>query len=157
MKRLAALLAGIVVTNVLTGCDGSTGPTTVTVHDTLRIHDTLYRNDRFSKSSDLVHGLWRVKSPSDSGTGTFFQIDDSVVATIEWAKGGNKDYAGRIQKVQSDAGNFLNLRLIDETNKIVLTGKLTDSAAHLITGISGSVVDRETFTTISTWEAVRMF
>jgi len=158
MKKLAALFATTIAsTAMLGGCDGSTAPETVYVHDTTRIHDTTYYNDRLAKASAVVHGVWSIKSPSDSATGTFFQIDDSVVATIDWSKGGSKDYSGRIQKVQSDAGNFLNLRLIDESNKIVLTGKLTDSAKHLITGISGSVVDRETFTTISTWEAKRTF
>lgn len=147
MKRLAALLAGIVVSQVLTGCDGSTGPTTVTVHDTLRIHDTLYQNDRFAGSKALVHGIWKLTTSSDTGVATLFQIGDSISATIVWKIDGTKSLKGVVSTRSSIA-------LSDSMNNYQISGAFQDSTNHRINKISGQVLDLLKFRTPGTGKAL---
>jgi len=156
MKRLAAALTGIVlIAAALSGCDSSTGPTTVTVHDTLRIHDTTYYNDRFAGTKAIVHGQWRFTTTSDTADATIFQIGDSLTVSLTWKKDGSKALKGTVSSKST-------LNLSDASEKYKISGTFKDSANHMITRFSGNILDIAKFesgtgSAIDSMKAVRTF
>lgn len=152
MKTLATSLvlfaAAATVTTPLTGCDSSTGPKEV--HDTLRIHDTTYYNDRFAKANAVVHGIWKITTPTDTATATLFQDTTAVLATIAWKNG--------------PAWSLSSVKLTKDS--LTLTGggnymwaKFTDSADHRIVKMGGTYLNVANPPTgaLPTWTAVRTF
>ncbi len=150
MKRLAAALTGFAITvAALSGCD-STGPDTVTVHDTLRIYDTTYYNDRFAKANAVVHGIWKITTLTDTATATLFQDTTTILATVEWK-------SGAIWSMKSTKFTKDSLTLADGSNNF-LYGRLTDSANHRIVKMSGIVFNSSApSATLPAWTATRTF
>jgi len=135
MKRLAAALTGfVVIATAFSGCDSSTGPTTVTLHDTLRIHDTTYYNDRFTGTKAIVHGQWRFTTTTDTADATIFQIGDSLSVGVTWKKDGTKSLKGLVT-------NKSTFNLSDPSEKYKISGTFKDSANHMITRFSGNILD----------------
>ncbi len=134
MKKLAAILLGYIAAVALVGCDSSTNPAPVTVHDTLRVHDTTYLNDRFAGSKPIVHGQWKFATSTDTGIATLFQVGDSVTANIVWKVDGVKSLMGVVSAKSS-------ITLIDTSKNYQISGSFTDSANHKITRFKGSVLD----------------
>lgn len=133
MKKLAALFATTIVsTAMLGGCDGSTAPETVTVHDT--VTKIVYHNDPFAKTAALVHGEWQIVSGSDTATATLFQDTTKVSATIKWK-------SGSIWLLSSTKMTKDSLVLQDASLKLYLWAKFSDSANHKITGMGGTYFD----------------
>ena len=152
MKTLAALLltfaVAATVTAPLTGCDSSTGPKEV--HDTLRIHDTTYYNDRFAKTNAVVHGLWKITTPTDTATATLFQDTTSVLATIAWKSGATWSLSSvKLTKdslTMTSGGNYM-------------WAKFSDSANHRIIKMGGTYLNVANPPTgaLPTWTATRTF
>lgn len=151
MKKLAVLLATTIAsTALLGGCDGSTAPETVYVHDTTRIHDTTYYNDRFAKANAVVHGIWKISTPTDTATATLFQDTTSVLATIQWK-------SGAIWNMKSTKFTKDSLTLSDAANNFMYA-QFTDSADHRIVKMSGLYFNSSAPSpTLPTWTAIRTF
>lgn len=150
MLRLAAILSGIAIAvAALSSCD-STGPTTVTVHDTLRVHDTTYFNDRFAKTYAVVHGIWKITTPTDTATATFFQDTTAVQATIQWTSGATWSLSS--VKLTKDS-----LTLTGNGN--YMWARFSDSANHRIIKMGGTYLNVASPPTgsLPTWEAKRTF
>lgn len=152
MKKLVLPTAGFVLLALFNGCGESASPTQVTVHDTLRIHDTTYLNDRFAKASAIVHGLWSVTTPTDTGSATFFQDSTSVVVTIDWKSGATWNLTST--KLTRDS-----LYLTGDNNFLNLWAKFGDSANHRITKMGGTYINARNpiSGSLPTWQAVRTF
>lgn len=152
MKKLAALFATTIVsTAMLGGCDGSTAPETVTVHDT--VTKIVYHNDPFAKSAALVHGKWQFVSGTDTAIATLFQDTTKVSASIQWKSGATWILAST--KMTKDS-----MTLENATQKFYLWAKFTDSASHKITKMSGTYLDVSappTTGSLPAWEAKRTF
>lgn len=130
MKRLAAALTGIVlIATAMSGCDSSTGPTTVTVHDT--VTKIVYYNDPFAKSAALVHGQWQIVAGVDTATATLFQDTTKVSATVQWNN-------GSVWSLTSTKLTKDSLSLVDATGKLYMWAKLTDTTNHKVVGMTGT-------------------
>lgn len=148
MKTLATLLATFAIAASLSACD-STSPETITVRDTTIV----YHNDRFAKANAVVHGIWKISTPTDTATATLFQDTTAVLATIQWKSGTTWNLtASKFTKdslILSGDNNFLNM-----------WAKFTDSANHKITKMNGTYLNARnppTNGSIPTWTAVRTF
>ena len=151
MKKLAVLLATTIAsTALLGGCDGSTAPETVYVHDTTRIHDTTYYNDRFAKAHAIVHGIWTITTDTDTASATLFQDTTAVTATVQWKSGATWNLSGvKLTKdslTLTGAGNYMWARF-------------TDSANHRIVKMGGTYLNvaAPPAGQLPTWEAKRTF
>lgn len=151
MKLLATSTAAFVLLALFNGCDSESSPTQVTVHDTLRIHDTTYLNDQFAKAHPIVHGIWKVTTPTDSGSAMFFQESSSVSVTIAWKSGTTWEL--KSTKLTKDS-----LFLTGDNNFLNMSAKFSDSADHKITKLGGIYLNGKNLPTngvIPTWQAVR--
>lgn len=150
MKLLATSTAAFVLLALFNGCDSeSSAPTQVTVRDTIRIHDTTYLNDQFAKAHPIVHGIWKVTAPNDSGSAMFFQESSSVSVTIAWKSGTTWEL--KSTKLTKDS-----LALTGANNTLNMWAKFSDSADHKITKMGGTFFNVNNPTpTLPTWQAVR--
>ena len=129
MKRLSVLLAAYVASIALVGCDSSTNPAPITVHDTTT--KIVYYNDPFAKTSALVHGQWSLVAGTDTATATLFQDTTQVSATIQWKN-------GTVWMLSSTKLTKDSLVLENTAQKLYMWARFSDSASHKITGMSGT-------------------